>query len=76
MAQRILESLSAVRSVTGTVKNISDDDIINAYRLFLKKLEKHFRDSIIQTAMEEYWKKKNVSGWHFVRQQENIRSYW
>ena len=32
-------------------------------------------DSIIEAAMGEYWKEKKVSGWHFVRTSENIRSY-
>ena len=34
--------LDAVRSITGTVKDVSDEDIVKTYRNFLKKIEKHF----------------------------------
>ena len=34
--------LNAVRSLTGTLKNISDDDLLKVYRLFLVKMEKQF----------------------------------
>ena len=153
--------LNAVRAVTDTVKDISDDEIIKSYRLFLKKLEQsfsqtpmksltsigmiktflskgaqlydgievilhcistaaikisiesvveslvsrysnhmtsarqgteeehaleemviaengpmlHHADAIIKAAMEEYWRKKKISGWHFVRRSENVLSY-
>ena len=40
--QNSAKFLSAVRSITGTIDDVSDDDIVSNYRLFLKKLDKHF----------------------------------
>ena len=40
--QNSAKFLSAVRSITGTIDNVSDYDIVDNYQLCLKKLDKHF----------------------------------
>ena len=32
-------------------------------------------DSIIEAAMNEYWKDKKQTGWHFIRKSDNIKQY-
>ena len=32
-------------------------------------------DLVVEKSMNEYWKGRKASGWHFVRRSENIKSY-